>query len=226
MKRPFGQLGARELHQHLEPDVIVGDAAARADFHVHQRAEPAERQAQQQDRADQRQQADAAGPHGRQFLVGAEPAKHQQRGRQHAHRQREHPGERDQQTHRLHDNRQGHLPIHQQRENLLQRVAEQQHEGEHHHGDQQRRQNLAGQICVQRSHGWPIVRALAAMRNRKGSRRRSADIPVRSQLHEATRSGQFASHSTHWTLLRTGMSALRRQARSYLSFCRRDDRLE
>ena len=38
---------------------------------------------------------------------------------------------------------------------------------------------------------------------------RRADIPVRSKLRKATRTGQFVSHISHRTLLRTGMSARR-----------------
>jgi hypothetical protein len=39
--------------------------------------------------------------------------------------------------------------------------------------------------------------------------RRRADIPVRSKLRKAARSGYFPSGFTHRTLLRTGMSARR-----------------
>ena len=39
--------------------------------------------------------------------------------------------------------------------------------------------------------------------------RRRADIPVRSKLRNATRTGCFPSDFTHLMLLRTGMSACR-----------------
>ena len=38
---------------------------------------------------------------------------------------------------------------------------------------------------------------------------RRANIPIRSKLRKATRTGQFVSHISHRTLLRTGMSARR-----------------
>src|ERR1039458_1177359 len=43
---------------------------------------------------------------------------------------------------------------------------------------------------------------------------RRADIPVRSNPREARHSGQFPSHSTHQTFLRTRMSARQRCCRS------------
>ena len=52
-------------------------------------------------------------------------------------------------------------PIDQQGEDLLQRVAQQQHKGEDHHGNEQRRQDLAHQVCVQCLHQGLIVGSLA-----------------------------------------------------------------
>ena len=115
-------------------------------------AEAAEGEAQNENRRDEREQADAAGAHRGQLVIGAETAEDEQRGGEQSHRQREDEDERNQQRHGLRDAEQRGLVIEQQREDFLHHVAQQQHKDEHGDAEQQRRHNLPGEIKVQGFH--------------------------------------------------------------------------
>ena len=144
--------GTGAFQTETKKKVFVSDTALGRDLQIDHGRNTTQSGAQQQHRRDERDQADAAGANGGQLLVGAEPPEDEQRGGQHAHRQREHEHERNQEAQRLRDQPNRRLAIDQQREDLLQQVSEQEHEREHCNSHRQCGQHLSGQVKMERFH--------------------------------------------------------------------------
>src|SRR6185369_17208548 len=134
----LGQESGGELSAEGEAHFGEGNATAGPYFKIHQRTDSAQNQAQPQNRADQPDQADAAGANSRELLVGAEAAENQQGGSQHAHGQSEDPGKWHEQTHRRGNRTNAYLATHEQVQDIFEKVSHQQDESEdrecHHEG--------------------------------------------------------------------------------------------
>jgi hypothetical protein len=152
----------------LKQQFFVGDTAARSQIRAHPRADNAAKNAQKQNRRDEREQTDTAGARGGEFLVGAEPAKNQERRREQTHRQRKNQNERNQQHDGFGKNSEPRVAANEQRENVLKHVAQQQNKREYRHGQQQRGEHLAGQVFVQR---FQISRKTSVEGRRKKNKR-------------------------------------------------------
>ena len=148
----LGQQGRGQPGDEPEAEIDVRDPAPGGDLQIHQRAYRTEQQTDEQDRCNDREQADPAGANRGEFLIGTEPAEDQQHRRQHRHGQRKDPHERHQQTDGFNHEAKRGLTIDQPGENFLQHVAEQQYERKDRHGHQQRSDDLASDVAVQRSH--------------------------------------------------------------------------
>src|SRR5690349_5811516 len=85
-------------------------------------------------------------------MVGAEPAKHQQRRRNESNRQRENQNERNKQPDSFGHDAESYLPADEWLENFFDDTPEQKHKREHRHGERKRRQHLPRQIYVQSFH--------------------------------------------------------------------------
>ena len=137
----------------MKQEVLVGDPATRGEIEIDPGAQRATGYRQQEDRSDHRDEADPAGADGGEFLIRAEPAENQQRGREQPHRKRKHQDIRNQKPQRLENHPQRSLPADQQFDDFPQHIAEQKHKRENGHGHEERGENLAGKIPVQRFHG-------------------------------------------------------------------------
>jgi len=115
---------------------------ARAEVQIEPRADAAAEQAQQQNRRDQRQQADATGPRGGEFLIRAETAKTSNVA---VSRPRQRIDTNDGSKGRWLPDRAMRACVDQQQEDFLS-TCEQQHKREHRHGQQQRGEHLQCQI--------------------------------------------------------------------------------
>ena len=135
------------------PDqVLVAGAALGAQLEVDPGAEQAETQADGDRRSGQGSHPDALGAQRGQLLVGAEAPVEEQHGGEQSDRKGEGQDVGQEQPKGLEDHRQGRLAAAQEGDDLLEHVAEDQHEDEDRHRHRQDGKDLLGDVAVDGSH--------------------------------------------------------------------------